>query len=257
MKTGVTCPVWNLSSISRVIELHPVHYPVMDRFFLTSATLHWCHMAEPLTKLVFLGPPGSGKGTQAQEFARMLGVPHISTGDMFRDHIARATELGQRVQVLLKSGQLVPDDVTNAMVEERLDQPDARGGFIFDGYPRSLPQAEFLARLAPDVRALLIDLSDDEAIRRIAGRRTCQACAAVYHVDYKPPQAEGVCDMCGGVLEQRNDQTEEVVRDRLAVYHRQTEPVVEYYRSRGALTTIDGRPPIPEVTASLRAALGL
>ncbi len=208
-------------------------------------------------RLVFLGPPGSGKGTQAQEFARTLGLPHVSTGDMFRDNIARATELGRRVQELLKSGQLVPDDVTNAMVAERLEQADARGGFIFDGYPRSLPQAEFLSREVPGVRAFLIDLPDDQAVRRIAGRRTCKACAAVYHVDYKPPRVEGECDICRGALEQRNDQTEAVVRDRLAVYHQQTEPVVEYYRAQGALTVIDGRPPIPEVTASLRAALGV
>ena len=208
-------------------------------------------------RYVFLGPPGSGKGTQAQALAQALQVPHISTGEMFRAAVAVQGELGKRIDGLLKAGQLVPDNVTNELIAERLQQPGATSGFILDGYPRSLVQAEFLSQLAPDTQALLIDLPDAEAVRRIAGRRTCLKCGAVYHLNYQPPPQTGVCDKCGSALEQRNDQTEAVVKERLLIYHQQTEPLVEYYRQRGVLVTVDGSPAIPEVTARIRAALGV
>ena len=208
-------------------------------------------------RYVFLGPPGSGKGTQAQALAQALQVPHISTGEMFRAAVAAQGELGKRIDGLLKAGQLVPDNVTNELIAERLQQPGATSGFILDGYPRSLVQAEFLSQLAPDTQALLIDLPDAEAVRRIAGRRTCLKCGAVYHLNYQPPQQTDVCDKCGSALEQRNDQTEAVVKERLLIYHQQTEPLVEYYRQRGVLATVDGSPAIPEVTARIRAALGV
>ena len=208
-------------------------------------------------RYVFLGPPGSGKGTQAQALAQALQVPHISTGEMFRAAVAAQGELGKRIDGLLKAGQLVPDDATNELIAERLQQPGATSGFILDGYPRSLVQAEFLSQLAPDTQALLIDLPDAEAVRRIAGRRTCLKCGAVYHLNYQPPPQTGVCDKCGSALEQRNDQTEAVLKERLLIYHQQTEPLVEYYRQRGVLVTVDGSPAIPEVTARIRAALGV
>ena len=208
-------------------------------------------------RYVFLGPPGSGKGTQAQALAQALQVPHISTGEMFRAAVAAQRELGKRIDSLLKAGQLVPDNVTNELIAERLQQPGATSGFILDGYPRSLVQAEFLSQLAPDTQALLIDLPDAEAVRRIAGRRTCLKCGAVYHLNYQPPQQTDVCDKCGSALEQRNDQTEAVLKERLLIYHQQTEPLVEYYRQRGVLATVDGSPAIPEVTARIRAALGV
>ena len=208
-------------------------------------------------RYVFLGPPGSGKGTQAQALAQALQVPHISTGEMFRAAVAAQGELGKRIDGLLKAGQLVPDNVTNELIAERLQQPGATSGFILDGYPRSLVQAEFLSQLALDTQALLIDLPDAEAVRRIAGRRTCLKCGAVYHLNYQPPQQTDVCDKCGSALEQRNDQTEAVLKERLLIYHQQTEPLVEYYRQRGVLATVDGSPAIPEVTARIRAALGV
>jgi adenylate kinase len=208
-------------------------------------------------QLVLLGPPGSGKGTQAKLLAALLKIPHISTGEIFRENIAQQTALGLQIETLLKRGVLVPDDITNQVVAKRLAQDDAQRGFVLDGYPRSLPQAEFLYALAPETRAVLINLSDAEAVRRIAGRRTCQACEAVYHITFKPSKQAGKCDVCAGELIQRTDQTEEVVRARLAVYHTQTEPVINYYRKMSKLLEVDGSPPIAEVTGLLRSSLGI
>jgi adenylate kinase len=175
---------------------------------------------------------------------------------MFRDHMARGTTLGLRAKELIDHGTLVPDDLTNALVAERLTQPDAGGGFVLDGYPRNLTQAEFLTKLYPEVRAINLELSDDEAVRRIAGRRTCGQCGAVFHLEFNPPQAAGLCDRCGGKLVERSDDTAEAVRKRLGDYHTLTEPLLEYYRARQALTTINGAPPIADVTAALVQAIG-
>lgn len=205
---------------------------------------------------IVLGPQGSGKGTQAKLLAEILGVPHISTGDMFRDQARRATPLGLQAQALMNQGILVPDQVTNAMVKERLREPDVSQGFVLDGYPRNMNQAEFLYELAPGACALELTLNDDEAVRRIAGRRVCGACGANYHLEFAPPRA-AVCDSCGGTLIQRPDDTESAVRARLATYHEATEPLLEYYRERNALVSVDGAPPIPEVSKSVRAALEL
>lgn len=206
---------------------------------------------------IFLGPPGSGKGTQAKELANILGIPHVSTGEIFRDNIARGTELGKKVDELLKAGRLVSDDVTNAVVSNRLKQTDAARGVILDGFPRSLPQAEYLATLSVDVLVVLIELPDDEAVQRISGRRTCSQCGAIYHIEYKPASKSGVCDTCGGELKQRNDETEEVIRGRLSIYHKQTEPLIKFYTASGQLIRVNGLPPISEVTAQMRALLKL
>lgn len=206
-------------------------------------------------QFLFLGPQGSGKGTQAKVLSAILKVPHVSTGDMFRDNVARGTDLGKQIDELLKGGSLVPNEVTNAMVKERLERPDAAGGFVLDGFPRNLVQAEFLEKLAPDITVIYLDLSDEESIRRIAGRRTCSVCGAIYHVDYKPSKIADVCDVDSAKLIQRNDDTEQAVRARLATFHKETTPLLEFYRSRERLVTIDGTPPIPEVTTKLQSAL--
>lgn len=209
------------------------------------------------THVILLGPQGSGKGTQAELLAQRLGVPHVSTGDMFRDHVGRGTELGQQVGALLKAGTLVPDDVTNDMVTERLGKPDAAHGFVLDGYPRNMNQAQLLAAVVPEVHVVELRLVDDEAVRRITGRRVCSACGATYHLEFAPPRVVGVCDRCSSPLSQRSDDTEVAVRERLATYHRETEPLLAHYRARGALTVVDGTPPIPEVARTLQTALGL
>jgi adenylate kinase len=210
-----------------------------------------------IRQYLLLGPQGSGKGTQAEGLSRLLSVPHISSGDMFRDHVSRGTGLGKEVEELLKAGSLVPDEVTNAMVEERLARPDAMAGFVLDGYPRNLPQAQFLSHLTSEVWAVYLTLSDDEAVRRIAGRRTCPVCGAIYHVEFKPPRVPDTCDADGARLVQRNDDTEPVVRARLATFHEQTKPLLDFYRSLGKLVEVDGAPPIPKVTGALRQVLGL
>jgi len=198
-------------------------------------------------QFIFLGPQGSGKGTQAKIFAQKLGVPHISTGDVFRDNIGRQTELGQKIDGILKSGQLVPDDITNQLIKARLSQSDAATGFILDGYPRNLAQADFLFNLKPEAIAVCIDLTDEEAVKRISGRRMSLATGAIYHLDFNPPPANLPPDD----LIQRPDDTEVAVRQRLNIYHLETEPLLEFYRSKQKLITVDGSPPIEAVTDEL------
>jgi adenylate kinase len=204
---------------------------------------------------IILGPQGSGKGTQAQELANLLGVPHISTGEVFRNIVAKGSDFGREVESLLKSGSLVPDDVTNKLVAERLKETDATRGFILDGYPRNLNQAEYLATLEPEAQAIYLRISDMEAIKRLAGRRTCPACGAVYHLQFNPPKVGEVCDIDGLHLIQRTDETEQAIKVRLNIFHQQTEPLLEFYRQRGKLFEIDGTPPIAEVTRQLRELL--
>lgn len=195
-------------------------------------------------RIVLLGPPGSGKGTQAVRLAAQLGVPHIATGDLFRAEIASESELGQLANEYIAHGNLVPDAVTNAMVRQRLERGDAES-FLFDGYPRTVDQAcaleEALASLKrPLDVAILIDVPDEAIVDRAVGRVLCTGCGAIYHLKYKPPQFAGVCDICRSPLAARDDDTPSTVRHRLTVYHRITEPVLGFYKQRNLLQTVDG-----------------
>ena len=210
--------------------------------------------------LILLGPPGAGKGTQSREVARVYGVPHLSTGDMFREHVAKGTELGRRAKPVMESGQLVPDEIVLGMVEERVARADCAAGFVLDGFPRTVPQAErleeVLSRL-PLRKLLAVDLmiERDLAIARVVSRRTCKKCGATYSTDGKMPAVEGKCDVCGGELVQRPDDREDVVRQRLDAYEKQTKPLVDFYRRRGQLAELDGSKDIATVQRELLALL--
>jgi len=208
--------------------------------------------------LIFLGAPGAGKGTQAKRLAKLYSVPHLSTGDMLRDAIARGTELGHKARPIMERGELVPDALVMALVEERLAEPDARNGFIFDGFPRTLPQAEALDRILSSRgfgKPLAIEFRVDEErlLRRLAGRWTCSVGGETYNVFERPPKVPGICDVDGGKLIQRPDDRPEVVRERLTAYNRQTAPLVDYYKRRGALESVDGMAPVEEVHNALLA----
>lgn len=196
--------------------------------------------------VVFLGPPGAGKGTQAARLSAKYGLPKVSTGDMLREAVAAGTDLGARVQSIMEAGELVDDETMFEVLEERLSQPDCAEGVVLDGYPRTRKQAEGLDPLTSRLGmgkvglVLLLAVPEEEVVRRISGRRRCTGCDANFHVEFQPPQEEEKCDRCGGSLEQRADDREEVVRERLAVYRRQTEPLVDYYRERGVLEEVDG-----------------
>jgi adenylate kinase len=210
--------------------------------------------------LIFMGPPGAGKGTQARLAARKCGLPHLSTGDMFRDAISRGTPLGKKVQPILASGALVPDELVMGMVEERLAQPDCARGFIFDGFPRTLPQAEQLDALLEKKgsgKPLVIDfcVSPEKLLRRLAGRWTCTVGGEIYNEFDAPPKVPGVCDRDGGTLVQRPDDRPDVVRERLAAYERQTKPLTDYYRRRGVLQIVDAAKSVEEVSRALHAIL--
>lgn len=209
--------------------------------------------------VVLLGPPGAGKGTQAARLAAAMALPHVSTGDLFRAHLSRGTELGKEAQRYMEAGELVPDELVLDMLFERVAKEDCREGYLLDGFPRTLAQAEALeARLGEEVArcAVLIDVPDEEIVARMAGRLTCEQCGAVYHRRNDPPKVEGRCDRCGGTLIQRPDDREDVVRERLGVYRRQTTPVVEFYRAKGVLREVDGRRSPDAVFADLQAVLG-
>ncbi|KAB1979715.1 adenylate kinase [Streptomyces triticiradicis] len=212
-------------------------------------------------RIVLVGPPGAGKGTQAAFLAKNLAIPHISTGDLFRANISQQTELGKLAKSYMDKGELVPDEVTIAMAKDRMEQPDAENGFLLDGFPRNVSQAEALdAMLSSESMKLdaVLDLEvpEDEVVRRIAGRRICRNDSAhVFHVSYKAPKQEGVCDVCGGELYQRDDDSEETVRTRLEVYHTQTEPIIDYYRSQSLVVTIPALGKVEEVTARAMEAL--
>lgn len=206
--------------------------------------------------LVFFGPPAAGKGTQAKRIAELYGVPHLSTGDMLRDAIARGTELGKVVKPILDSGALVPDDMVMAMVEERLGRSDCGEGCVFDGFPRTVPQAQALDAILcrvgkPKPLVLELRVPRDTLIRRIAGRRTCSVGGEVYNVYDAPPRVDEICDLDGGKLIQRPDDRPEVFEQRLKAYERQTLPLEAYYRREGVLETIDGSVPMEEVTREL------
>jgi adenylate kinase len=210
-------------------------------------------------RVIFLGPPGAGKGTQARELARAWGVPQIATGEMLREAVAAGTPLGREARRIMDSGALVPDDVIVGLIAERLRRPDAGQGFILDGFPRTIGQAEALDRLLKDLGQALdavvyFDVAEPELLRRLTGRRICRRCQTAFHQVSAPPRREGVCDRCGGELYQRDDDREATVRTRLTVYDRQTAPLLEHYRGRGLLTTIKGEGATTEVRQAIRAA---
>ncbi|MFE3326134.1 adenylate kinase [Streptomyces sp. NPDC059176] len=212
-------------------------------------------------RIVLVGPPGAGKGTQAQFLAKNLSIPHISTGDLFRANISQGTELGKQAKAYMDAGNLVPDEVTIGMARDRMAQPDARDGFLLDGFPRNVSQAEALdAALEEDgvkLDAVLdLEVPEDEVVKRIAGRRICRNDSShVFHAAYAPPKTEGVCDVCGGELYQRDDDSEETVRKRLEVYHTQTEPIIDYYKAQGLVVTISALGKVAEVTERAMEAL--
>ncbi|MBA2808334.1 adenylate kinase [Streptomyces sp. KM273126] len=212
-------------------------------------------------RIVLVGPPGAGKGTQAAFLAKNLSIPHISTGDLFRANISQQTELGKLAKSFMDKGELVPDEVTIAMAKDRMEQPDAASGFLLDGFPRNVSQAEALDEMLTAERMKLdavldLEVPEDEVVKRIAGRRICRNDSShVFHVSYKAPKAEGVCDVCGGELYQRDDDSEETVRKRLEVYHTQTEPIIDYYKAQGLVVTISALGKVEEVTERAMEAL--
>ncbi|MFI6058888.1 adenylate kinase [Streptomyces sp. NPDC051286] len=212
-------------------------------------------------RIVLVGPPGAGKGTQAAYLAKNLSIPHISTGDLFRANISQGTDLGKRARAYMDAGQLVPDEVTIAMAKDRMSQPDAVNGFLLDGFPRNVGQAEALDEMLKSEGVTLdavldLEVPEDEVVKRIAGRRICRNDSAhVFHVTYNPPKTEGVCDTCGGELYQRDDDTEDTVRTRLEVYHTQTEPIIDYYRAQGLVVTISALGKVEDVTKRSMEAL--
>ncbi|MFI6929963.1 adenylate kinase [Streptomyces sp. NPDC050287] len=212
-------------------------------------------------RIVLVGPPGAGKGTQAAFLAKNLSIPHISTGDLFRANISKQTELGKLAKSYMDAGNLVPDEVTIGMAKDRMEQPDAENGFLLDGFPRNVSQAEALDEMLKSegmkLDAVLdLEVPEDEVVKRIAGRRICRNDSAhVFHVSYQTPKQEGVCDVCGGELYQRDDDSEETVRKRLEVYHTQTEPIIDYYKAQGLVVTISALGKVEDVTARAMEAL--
>lgn len=208
-----------------------------------------------------MGPPGVGKGTQAARLKSLLGVPHVSTGDILRASMKEKSALGNEVRGFVESGRLVPDGLMGDLIAERLQRDDATAGFILDGFPRTLEQVATLDRVLgrlgrPLDKVLMLTAPESEIVRRLAGRRTCPSCGAVYHLDSKPPAAAGICDACGAALIQRPDDTEAVIRERLRVYHAQTVPVAEAYRTKGILAEVDGTGDLDAVARRLASGLG-
>ena len=208
-------------------------------------------------KLILLGAPGAGKGTQAEFIVKSLNIPQISTGNIIRAQIKSGTELGNRVKAVVESGALVSDELVIELLKDRISQPDCANGFILDGFPRTIPQAEALEAICPVDEVLEISVPDEKIIARMSGRRVCPVCGASFHVKYNPPKEEGICDACGAKLITRPDDEAEVVRQRLDVYHSQTEPLVEFYGKKGLLKTVDGDRDIALVTESVKEALGI
>ena len=210
-------------------------------------------------KIIFIGPPGSGKGTQAKRLASQFAIPHISTGDMLREAVAAGTPVGQKAASIMAAGALVPDDVMMEIINDRLAKPDAHQGFILDGFPRTLVQAEKLDGLVgngkSDLRVLQLLVPDEAIVRRISLRRTCAQCGAIYHLENNPPASDSVCDRCGAEVIARPDDNEEAVRKRLEAFHRQTLPVATYYKAKSILREVDGVGPVDEVFERIEKSL--
>ena len=212
-------------------------------------------------KLVMLGAPGAGKGTQAKMIAAKYGIPHISTGDIFRANIKTGTELGEKAKQYIDQGLLVPDELTLALIMDRFAQDDCANGYVLDGFPRTIAQAEALTASLKEQRdaldyAIDVDVPDENIVERMGGRRACVNCGGTYHVLFNPPQKSGICDLCGGELSIRKDDLPETVKKRLAVYHEQTQPLIDYYNAEGILKTVDGTVDVNEVFAAITEILG-
>ncbi len=212
-------------------------------------------------KIIMLGAPGAGKGTQAKQIADHYSVPHISTGDIFRANIKEGTELGKKAKEYMDKGALVPDELTCDLVMDRISKDDCKNGFVLDGFPRTIPQAEALEKALLEAGqkmdfAIDVDVPDDDIVGRMSGRRACLNCGATYHIVSIPPKTEGVCDRCGEKLVQREDDKEETVKNRLSVYHEQTQPLIQFYQERDILRTVDGTRPMDEVFSAIQAILG-
>ena len=211
-------------------------------------------------QIVLFGPPGAGKGTQAKFISEQYNVPHISTGDILRENVREGTELGKKAKVYMDKGALVPDSVLIDIIKERLQKPDTRRGFLLDGFPRTLPQAESLDEILDDINKKLdavvnIEVGAQELVKRLSGRLTCRNCGATYNIKTNPPKMDNICDACGGELYQRADDTEDAIRNRIAVYKKQTSPLIDYYKKKGILVDIDGEREIDEVRSDIMKAL--
>lgn len=210
--------------------------------------------------LILLGGPGAGKGTQAKKLIDEYKIPQISTGDMLRAALANKTQLGLKAKEYMDKGALVPDSVVIGLVEERLAKPDCNSGYILDGFPRTVPQAEaldqVLSKLGQEIdHVLSIEVDNDELVKRLSGRRTCRSCGAMYHVMFSPPEKEGVCDKCGGELYQRDDDNEATVRNRLKVYEEQTSPLISFYEKKGLLRKVEGTGSIDDIYSRLNSVI--
>ena len=212
-------------------------------------------------KLVFLGPPGSGKGTQAKLLADKFSIPHISVGDLLRDEVRQGTEIGKRVKELINAGKLAPNELTIELTRKRLGKPDCRGGFVLDGFPRSAVQAQAFDMMLKETKMELdkvvyFQVDEDQVVERLSGRRSCRACGSVFHVKFKPPRSAEKCDLCGGELYQRKDDVESAIRTRFEVYAEQTQPLIDRYRKADKLVTVDAGASIDEVFKRLCSVVG-
>jgi adenylate kinase len=208
-------------------------------------------------KLIFLGPPGAGKGTLAVKAVEIIGCPHISTGAIFREAIAAQSPLGLKVKAIIDAGKLVDDDTTIELVKERLAQPDAQKGYILDGFPRTIPQAQALAQFSVVEKVINFDIPDSGVLERLGGRRVCRKCGYNFHTVFNKPKVENVCDKCGGEVYTRDDDRPEAVQKRLEVYRAQTAPLIDFYRQQGILIDIDASPMVDEIVVNFKRILGL
>lgn len=212
-------------------------------------------------KIIMLGAPGAGKGTQAKMIADKYGVSHVSTGDIFRANIKNGTELGMEAKKYMDQGLLVPDELTVKILLDRVSQPDCKNGYVLDGFPRTIPQAEVLDKALAELGesidyAIDVDVPDENIVKRMSGRRACVSCGATYHVVHVPPKKEGICDRCGSELILRDDDKPETVKNRLDVYHKQTQPLIDFYTKKGVLKTVDGTVDMQDVFKAIVAILG-